>query len=100
MGGMGACGGYYISAPANGIVAEPTTLTGSIGIFGMFPDTSGLLNDKLGVRFDEVNTNRNSSFDTQARPFNAEEMQYLERYVDRGYKLFRHRVAEGRKMSD
>lgn len=100
MGGMAASGGYYISAPANWIVAEPTTLTGSIGIFGMFPDTSGLLNDKLGVRFDEVNTNRNSSFGTQARPFNAEEMQYLERYVDRGYKLFRHRVAEGRKMSD
>lgn len=100
MGGMAASGGYYISAPANWIVAEPTTLTGSIGIFGMFPDFSGLLNDKLGVKFDEVNTNRNSSFGTQARPFNAGEMRYLERYIDRGYKLFRHRVAEGRKMSD
>lgn len=100
MGGMAASGGYYISAPANWIVAEPTTLTGSIGIFGMFPDFSGLLNNKLGVKFDEVNTNRNSSFGTQARPFNAEEMRYLERYIDRGYKLFRHRVAEGRKMSD
>ncbi|MCR5077458.1 MAG: signal peptide peptidase SppA [Prevotella sp.] len=100
MGGMAASGGYYIAAPANWIVAEPTTLTGSIGIFGMFPDLSGLLTEKLGVKFDEVKTNRNSSFGTPMRPFSAEEIAYLGRYIDRGYQLFRHRVAEGRKMTD
>ena len=99
MGGMAASGGYYISAPANWIVAEPTTLTGSIGIFGMFPDASELLTQKLGVKFDEVKTNANSGFGTLARPFNDEEMHILEKYIDRGYKLFRQRVAEGRKMT-
>lgn len=98
MGGMAASGGYYMSSIANWIVAEPTTLTGSIGIFGMFPDMSGLLTQKLGVKFDEVKTNRHSGFGTAARPFNEEEMGYLNRYIDRGYNLFRSRVAEGRKM--
>lgn len=98
MGGMAASGGYYISCISNYIVAEPTTLTGSIGIFGMFPDMSGLLTQKLGVKFDEVKTNRHSAFGTQARPFNEEEMGYLNKYIDRGYDLFRSRVAEGRKM--
>lgn len=98
MGGMAASGGYYISSGANWIVAEPTTLTGSIGIFGMFPDASQLLTEKLGVKFDEVKTNKNSGFGTRARPFNAEEMAYLDSYVDRGYNLFRQRVADGRKL--
>ena len=99
MGGMAASGGYYISCPANWIVAEPTTITGSIGIFGMFPDFSGLLTQKLGVKFDEVKTNKNAGFGTMARPFNEEEMGYLNAYIDRGYKLFRKRVADGRKQS-
>lgn len=99
MGGAAASGGYYISSGANWIVAEPTTLTGSIGIFGMFPDMSGLLTQKLGIKFDEVKTNKNSGFGTPARPFNEEEMAYLEKYIDRGYNLFRQRVAEGRHMS-
>ena len=98
MGGMAASGGYYISSGANWIVAEPTTLTGSIGIFGMFPDMSELLTQKLGVKFDEVKTNRHSAFGTPARPFNEEEMRYLNSYIDRGYNLFRQRVAQGRKM--
>jgi protease-4 len=98
MGGMAASGGYYISSPANYIVAEPTTITGSIGIFGMFPDASELLTQKLGVKFDEVKTNANATFGTQARPFNANEMAMLNTYIERGYKLFRSRVAEGRKM--
>lgn len=100
MGGMTASGGYYISSIANWIVAQPTTLTGSIGIFGMFPDMSGLLTEKLGVKFDEVKTNRNAGFGTPARPFNDEEMAYLNTYIDRGYRLFRSRVAEGRHMTD
>lgn len=99
MGGMAASGGYYISSGASWIVSEPTTLTGSIGIFGMFPDFSGLLTQKLGVKFDEVSTNRHSSFGTMARPFNEEEMYYLNKYIERGYNLFRSRVAQGRKMS-
>ncbi len=98
MGGAAASGGYYISSGANWIVAEPTTLTGSIGIFGMFPDVSGLLTQKLGIKFDEVKTNKNSGFGTPARPFNDEEMSYLTKYIDRGYNLFRSRVAEGRHM--
>ena len=98
MGGMAASGGYYISSGANWIVAERTTLTGSIGIFGMFPDFSGLLTQKLGVKFDEVKTNKFSAFGTMARPFNEEEMSYLNKYIERGYALFRSRVAQGRKM--
>ena len=99
MGGMAASGGYYISCESNWIVAEPTTLTGSIGIFGMFPDYSGLLTEKLGVKFDEVKTNRNATFGTIARPFNDEEMSYLNMYIQRGYELFRQRVVDGRKQS-
>ena len=99
MGGMAASGGYYISCIADYIFAEPTTLTGSIGIFGVFPDVSNLLTQKLGVKFDEVKTNKNAGFGTMSRPFNEEEMSYLNAYIDRGYNLFRSRVAEGRKMS-
>ncbi len=99
MGGMAASGGYYISCGSQWIVAEPTTLTGSIGIFGMFPDVSGLLKDKLGVNFDEVKTNKFSNFGTRSRPFTEEEMTYLGHYIDRGYQLFRKRVADGRKQS-
>jgi len=98
MGGYAASGGYYISCNANYIYTEPTTITGSIGIFGMFPDFSGLLTDKLGVKFDEVKTNKHAAFGTMARPFNAEEMALLGNYIDRGYNLFRKRVADGRKL--
>ena len=99
MGGYAASGGYYISCPANYIIAEPTTITGSIGIFGMFPDFSGLLTEKMGIKFDEVKTNKHAAFGTMSRPFNAEEMALLEQYIDRGYQLFRKRVADGRKQS-
>ena len=99
MGGYAASGGYYISCAANYIVSEPTTITGSIGIFGMFPDFSGLLTEKLGVKFDEVKTNKHAAFGTIARPFNAEEMALLEQYIGRGYNLFRKRVADGRQQS-
>lgn len=99
MGGMAASGGYYMSCGANWIVAEPTTLTGSIGIFGMIPDRSQLLTQKLGIKFDEVKTNKNSLFGTGARPMNAEEISYMTAYIDRGYNLFRQRVATGRKMT-
>lgn len=99
MGGMAASGGYYMSCPANYIFAENTTITGSIGIYGTFPDFSGLLTEKLGIKFDEINTNKNSGLGTLARPFNEEEMAMLNAYVGRGYQLFRKRVADGRNMS-
>lgn len=99
MGGYAASGGYYISCGANYIYTEPTTVTGSIGIFGMFPDFSGLLTEKLGVKFDEVKTNKHAAFGTIARPFNEEEMALLDQYIGRGYELFRKRVADGRKLS-
>lgn len=99
MGGMAASGGYYMSCAANWIVADPTTLTGSIGIFGMFPDASGLITQKLGVKFDNVSTNKYSNFGTMARPFSEEELNLLGAYIGRGYKLFRQRVADGRHMT-
>lgn len=99
MGDYAASGAYYMSAPASWIVAQPNTLTGSIGIFAVIPDLSGLVTTKLGVRFDEVKTNRNSTFgNLMSRPFNAEEKAMLQASVNRGYSLFRQRVAEGRRL--
>lgn len=99
MGDYAASGAYYMSAPASWIVAQPNTLTGSIGIFAVIPDFSGLVTTKLGVRFDEVKTNRNSTFgNLMARPFNAEEKAMLQASVNRGYSLFRQRVADGRRL--
>lgn len=99
MGDYAASGAYYMSAPASWIVAQPNTLTGSIGIFAVIPDLSRLVTTKLGVRFDEVKTNRNSNFgNLMARPFNAEEKAMLQASVNRGYSLFRQRVAEGRRL--
>lgn len=99
MGDYAASGAYYMSCPANWIVAQPNTLTGSIGIFAAIPDMSGLITQKLGVKFDEVKTNRNSTFgNVMARPFNNEELDYLQAYVNRGYQLFRQRVADGRRQ--
>lgn len=96
MSGMAASGGYYMSCGANYIYAEPTTITGSIGIFGMIPDASGLLKDKLGLSFDVVKTNRSSDFGAMGRSFNAEEGEAMQQYINRGYQLFMKRVADGR----
>lgn len=99
MGGYAASGGYYMSVPANWIVAEPTTITGSIGIFGMFPDFSGLASEKLGIKFDEVKTNKNETFLSPMRPLTPDEMRMLQVYIDRGYNTFKDRVAQGRKLT-
>ena len=100
MGDYAASGAYYMSAPASWIVAQPNTLTGSIGIFGLIPDYSGLVTQKLGVRFDEVKTNRHATFGNfMARPLNAEETAMLQANVNRGYQLFRQRVADDRHLS-
>ena len=99
MGRYAASGGYYISCAANYIYSDPTTITGSIGIFGMFLNYSELMKDKLGIKFDEVKTNKHANFGTRSRFFNAEEMAILDKYIGKGYELFRKRVADGRKMS-
>lgn len=99
MGGYAASGGYYMSVPANWIVAEPTTITGSIGIFGMFPDFSGLASEKLGIKFDEVKTNKNGTFGSTMRPLTPDEIRMLQVYIDRGYTTFKNRVAQGRNLT-
>lgn len=102
MGDYAASGGYYISCNASWIVAQPTTLTGSIGIYGVIPEASELFNEKLGLHFDGVKTNKHSDmtanmYGLPVRPFRPEETAMLQRYVERGYSLFRKRVADGRK---
>ena len=98
MGGMAASGGYYISCGSNLIYAEPTTLTGSIGIFGMIPDLSNLTTEKIGLKRDVVKTNAMSDFGSLLRPFNETESKMMQTNVNRGYELFTGRVATGRKM--
>ncbi|MEG0039851.1 MULTISPECIES: signal peptide peptidase SppA [Bacteroides] len=98
MGGYAASGGYYISSIADTIVAEPTTLTGSIGIFGMFPNAKGLA-DKIGITYDVVKTNQFSDFGNIMRPLNTDEQALMQMMVARGYDLFVNRCAEGRHMS-
>lgn len=99
MGGMAASGAYYLSAGADYIFAEPATLTGSIGIFGMIPDISELLTDKLSLKYDIVKTNALADFGNMGRPFNPEEEKRLQAYIDNGYSLFLKRVADSRKMT-
>ncbi len=99
MGNVAASGGYYISCNANHIFAEPTTLTGSIGIYGMIPNVQGLITDKLGVTFDNVKTNKYGNFPSINRPMTADERRQMQAYIERGYKLFTSRCAEGRNMS-
>ena len=100
MGGAAASGGYMISAAADYIFAEPTTITGSIGIFGMIPNFSGLVTDKLGVTFDGVKTNKYTDYEENLvlGKENSAEMRYMQSYVDRGYINFLDIVADGRKM--
>lgn len=100
MGGAAASGGYWISSPANYIIAEPTTITGSIGIFGLIPNFSGLVTDKLGVTFDGVTTNKYTDYETDLvlGKDNDDAMKYMQTYVDRGYQSFLNIVSEGRKM--
>ncbi|MBQ3630141.1 MAG: signal peptide peptidase SppA [Prevotella sp.] len=101
MGGLAASGGYMISAPANYIVAEPTTITGSIGIFGLIPNASQLVTDKLGVTWDGVTTNKHGDYETNLvfAKENSDEIKYLQSYVDRGYDTFLSIVADGRGMT-
>lgn len=99
MGDYAASGGYYISCGADKIFADATTLTGSIGVFGMIPEASELLNDKLGVHFSVVQSNPNAAFPVFFKPFTPEQQAAMQAHVDNTYALFTQRVADGRKMS-
>ncbi|MBF6597344.1 MAG: signal peptide peptidase SppA [Fermentimonas sp.] len=97
MGDMAASGGYYIACNANSIVAQPTTITGSIGIFGMIPNLEGTT-EKIGIHTETVKTNEFADFGNLTRPFNEKEKQLMQNYVEAGYDLFLTRCAEGRNM--
>ena len=99
MGDVAASGGYYISCNADRIFANPTTLTGSIGIYGMIPNLEGLLSDKLGLTFDGVQTNKYGNFGSFNRAMTPDERRQMQQYIERGYELFTSRCAEGRHMS-
>ena len=101
MGGLAASGGYMISAPASYIVAEPTTITGSIGIFGLIPNASELVSNKLGVTWDGVMTNKFGNYENDLvfAKENSEVIQHMQSYVDRGYDTFLGIVADGRGMT-
>lgn len=99
MGDYAASGGYYISCAADRIVANSTTLTGSIGIFGMIPSVEKLLNEKVGLEFDLVKTNKLSDMGTLTRSFNDDEKAIIQEYINKGYELFLKRCADGRGMS-
>lgn len=99
MGAYAASGGYYISAPADAIVADKLTLTGSIGVFGMLPSYGKALEDKVGITFDGVSTNKYSSLGSGMRPLDGAEHAALMRGVDRVYERFTSLVAEGRNLT-
>ncbi len=98
MGDVAASGGYYISCAADTIVAEPNTITGSIGVFGILPNMKGFFNNKLGITFDNVKTNEYSDFGSAVRPLKPAEMNILQNEVDRVYDVFMKHVSDGRNM--
>ena len=98
MGDYAASGGYYISCNASKIIAQPNTLTGSIGIFGMFPNVEGLTK-KVGLTFDNVKTNKHADFGDLTRPMRSDEKAILQNYIERGYDLFLTRCSDGRGIS-
>ncbi len=98
-GNVAASGGYYLSCGADKIVANPNTITGSIGIFGTIPNFGELLNDKLGITTDVVKTNKNSDLLTLTRPMTETERNLLQRNIEEGYQTFITHVAEGRRMT-
>lgn len=99
MSGTAASGGYYISSGANYIYAEPTTVTGSIGIFGLFMDSSELMTKKLGLSYDDIKTNRNTLIGLPTAPMTPEQQATMQASINRGYTLFKSRVAQGRHLS-
>ena len=100
MGDFAASGGYYISCAADTIIAQPNTLTGSIGIFGMFPNPHKLITDKLKLNIETVKTNRFADFGAMGRPFSSAERAIMQRYINEGYANFIQRCADGRGMAN
>lgn len=98
MGDYAASGGYYISCMADSIFAEPTTLTGSIGVFAILPNMQAFFNNKLGITFDAVKTGEYADLGTTSRPLTEKEKLMVQRSVDTIYATFKHRVTEGRKL--
>lgn len=98
MGDFAASGGYYISCAADTIIAQPNTLTGSIGIFGMFPNPHKLITDRLKLNIETVKTNRFSDFGAMGRPFSSDERAIMQRYINKGYATFIQRCADGRGL--
>jgi protease-4 len=98
MGDYAASGGYYISCEADRIFAEPQTLTGSIGVFGIIPDLSSFFNDKLGITFDGVKTARFADMESIGHPLTEEEKRIIQNSIDTTYQVFKDRVTEGRKL--
>jgi protease-4 len=99
MGNYAASGGYFISAPATKIYADPTTISGSIGVFGLIPNAGKLLEQKLGLSTEIVNTNKNSDFPSIFRPMNIYEKEVMQMSVEKVYSDFVGKVASGRKMT-
>jgi protease-4 len=99
MGNYAASGGYFISAPGTKIFADPMTISGSIGVFGLIPNLNKLLEQKLGLTTDIVNTNKNSDFPSVFRPMNPYEKELMQTSVEKTYTDFLNKVASGRKMS-
>lgn len=99
MGNYAASGGYYISAPGTKIYAGPTTISGSIGVFGLLPNTGKLMEQKLGINTETVNTNENSDFPSVFRPMTSYEKQVMQAAIEKTYSDFVGKVAAGRKMS-
>ncbi len=99
MGDYGASGGYYIASPADSIFAQPNTLTGSIGVFSIYGNVAGLMNNKLGISFDGVKTSPSADFGSLNRPMTAREKQVAQAGVDNTYNTFKTRVSEGRKIA-
>lgn len=98
MGDVAASGGYYISAGADSIVANPTTITGSIGVFGLLLNVQGLFEDKLGITFDDVATSPYADMFSPTKPLAASERRLIDHSIQRTYDTFLERVAEGRRM--
>jgi len=98
MGNYAASGGYYISCAAHRIFAQPNTITGSIGVFGLIPNLQKMLDEKLGITMDTVNTNQYSSLGSATMPLSKKESEFIQASVEKVYDVFTSRVAEGRKM--
>ena len=99
MGDLAASGGYWISCAADKIIADPTTLTGSIGVFAMIPNMKAMFNEHLGVTFDRVETNENASFMSITEPMTDFQISIIENEIDKFYNIFLDRVANGRGMT-